>query len=297
MALTVSMKLTGDAKGAVAAAQAADKALADLRQAAHQAAATARETAMGFGDVEERTRSASAAASLYGGQFRAMSAAIDEAEAHTARLNDEREREAALLAQTRAAINPYVAAQQQYAARQNEITAALKAGAVSEMEAARARDLARTAYARHLTTLRQATAATREHTGAVRLQGYQVANLFQQFQDVGTQLAMGTNPFIILAQQGPQITSAMGGVKNALQVVRPFFTAATISAGALTAGSSPAPPPGTPILPPSRRCRPPHKDAGGRWGSVLAISRRSPPPAPRQATSRAGRPGRRNAPF
>jgi queuine tRNA-ribosyltransferase len=34
MALTVSMKLTGDAKGAVAAAQAADKALADLRQAA-----------------------------------------------------------------------------------------------------------------------------------------------------------------------------------------------------------------------------------------------------------------------
>jgi hypothetical protein len=236
MALTVSMKLTGDAKGAVAAAQAADKALADLRQAAHQAAATARETAMGFGDVEERTRSASAAASLYGGQFRAMSAAIDEAEAHTARLNDEREREAALLAQTRAAINPYVAAQQQYAARQNEITAALKAGAVSEMEAARARDLARTAYARHLTTLRQATAATREHTGAVRLQGYQVANLFQQFQDVGTQLAMGTNPFIILAQQGPQITSAMGGVKNALQVVRPFFTAATISAGALTAG-------------------------------------------------------------
>lgn len=81
-----------------------------------------------------------------------------------------------------------------------------------------------------------ASQAAATHTGYVKLQSYQVANLGQQLQDVAVQLGSGQNPFIILLQQGPQITSAMGGVTNAIAGVTRFITPMTVAAAAL-AGS------------------------------------------------------------
>jgi hypothetical protein len=64
-----------------------------------------------------------------------------------------------------------------------------------------------------------ATAATRG-AGAIQLQGYQIANLGQQIQDVAVQLGSGQNPFIILLQQGPQAAYAVGGVAASFQLLK-----------------------------------------------------------------------------
>lgn len=68
-----------------------------------------------------------------------------------------------------------------------------------------------------------------------------MASLEAQLADIGTQLSTGTSPFIILAQQGPQVVDALGGVGNAFKLLggiiraHPIFTIAT--AIAATAGA------------------------------------------------------------
>jgi len=135
----------------------------------------------------------------------------------------------------RAKFNPLAAAQQQYRATLAEINQAARIGALSEAERAAAIQRTKDSFAQQVTALRGATNAATTHTGAVKLQGYQVANLGQQLQDVGVQLSMGTNPFIILAQQGPQITSAMGGVRNALALTLSFINPLTVGIAATAA--------------------------------------------------------------
>jgi hypothetical protein len=49
---------------------------------------------------------------------------------------------------------------------------------------------------------------------------HQVANLAQQFQDVAVSLGSGQGFATVLLQQGPQITSAMGGVSNSISIVK-----------------------------------------------------------------------------
>jgi hypothetical protein len=119
----------------------------------------------------------------------------------------------------RAKFNPLFAASQQYKQTLAEIAQAQRLGAVSNVEAAAAVQRTKDAFAAQVISIRNAANASNAHAGAVRLQGFQIANLGQQIQDVGVQLSMGTNPFIILAQQGPQITSAMGGVRNAVMLL------------------------------------------------------------------------------
>lgn len=246
MALTLALKLTADSSDLVGAVKASAGEIEKLGRAAEAAAVDARATAAGLGRIEAQAREAAGAAQ---GTSAALSALKLNAQGINAALNvandfDGGARAADIAAfgdeldRVRASINPFVAAQQQFRARQAEINEGLRTGSIFEIEAARAHDLNTAAYRRQLTVLRATTAATRSHTGATRLQGFQVANLFQQLQDVGVQLSTGTNPFIILAQQGPQITSAMGGVRNSLALVRPFFTATTVSVGLVTAALS-----------------------------------------------------------
>lgn len=218
------IRLEGDSTSAVAATEAQVEALNRLDQAAEDAARDAQALMAVLGGVRPPTQamtSASAATKAYANETRLLSAAI----------NDFGDRVDA----TRARINPFVAAQRDYLARQAEINDAQRTSAVTELEAVRAHNLNRTAYASNLNGLRSMTAATRTHTGAVKLQSYQIANLFQQLQDVGVQGVMGTNPLMIMAMQGPQITSAMGGVKNSLALVKPLFTTTRIAVGGLTA--------------------------------------------------------------
>lgn len=44
---------------------------------------------------------------------------------------------------------------------------------------------------------------------------HQVQNLGYQITDIGTQLAGGSSPFLIMAQQGPQVVDALGGIGGA----------------------------------------------------------------------------------
>lgn len=243
MALTLALKLTADGSDLVQNVRASSAELAKLGAAANDAGREARATAAGLGQVETAARQAAASSRIFGQALTGLGASAADIDAAlnirsdfggAARAADVREF-GAELDRVRASINPFVAAQAQMRARQDEINAALKVGAIGHIEAARAHDLNTASYRRQLGALRATTAATRTQTGAVRLQGFQVANLFQQLQDVGVQLSTGFNPFIILAQQGPQITSAMGGVRNSLALVKPFFTATTVSVGLLTA--------------------------------------------------------------
>lgn len=224
------IRLEGDSTSAVAATEAEVKALERLDQAANTAAASAQRMAAGLGAIEARARASATATAAQ------VNAALNvKSDFGGAKRAEEIEAYGAALDATRARINPFVAAQQQFLAQQREINAAVRLGAATEMEAVRAHALNDAGYRRTLTSLRAATAATRTHTGAVRLQGWQMANLFQQVQDVGVQAAMGTNPFMIAAMQGPQITSAMGGLKNSLALIRPLFTLTTVAIGGTTA--------------------------------------------------------------
>lgn len=49
-------------------------------------------------------------------------------------------------------------------------------------------------------------------------------NLGYQISDIGTQLSMGTSPFIILAQQGPQVANALDGASGAVGRLATFLS-------------------------------------------------------------------------
>lgn len=220
--LTLALKITGDGGELRTDLKLDEAALQKLGVTTGQVEAEARRASAGMGALETQTRQAASAARAQVDAVHAQAAAIDS---YGDRLDAMRTK-----------FNPFVALQKDFLAQQQEINHAVRQGGISELEGERALERTRGAYARNLNALRASTAASRAHTGAVKLQGWQVANLGQQLQDVGVQLSMGTSPFIILAQQGPQITSAMGGVKNALALVAPYFTVTTVAVGTLTAG-------------------------------------------------------------
>lgn len=68
--------------------------------------------------------------------------------------------------------------------------------------------------------------------GKVQLAAHQVTNLSYQLQDAAVQLAGGQNPFLIMMQQGPQATGAVGGLGNALKLLATPWTAAAAAAAA-----------------------------------------------------------------
>ena len=73
-------------------------------------------------------------------------------------------------------------------------------------------------------------------TERIKLQGWQITNLSYQLQDAAVQLVGGQNPFIIMAQQGPQATSAVGGFGNAVRLLATPMALAVAGGVALAAG-------------------------------------------------------------
>lgn len=59
---------------------------------------------------------------------------------------------------------------------------------------------------------------------SVRAMQQATRNLGYQISDIGTQVSMGTSPFIILAQQGPQVANALDGAKGKLGVFASFLS-------------------------------------------------------------------------
>ncbi|API58859.1 hypothetical protein BSL82_05660 [Tardibacter chloracetimidivorans] len=81
-------------------------------------------------------------------------------------------------------------------------------------------------------SLRRVDRAAAQSQQRMRLMGYQIS-------DIGAQLAGGQSPFLILAQQAPQMANAMDGAKGAVGRLAAFFSgpwgAALLAAGSVTA--------------------------------------------------------------
>lgn len=122
--------------------------------------------------------------------------------------------------------------------------AALAEKALADLIARRASDVQRaadtaTTAAKAEKVLASAGAELTASTGSVR---YGFINLGNQLSDITTQLAMGTNPFTILIQQGPQVVGALAeiggkaglvsGLTSALSAAAPFVVALSVAASA-----------------------------------------------------------------
>lgn len=128
----------------------------------------------------------------------------------------------------RAKFNPIFAASKQYEASLDEINRAHKLGAISSQEQAAAIQRLNAQYSA------QAKAVSAAGNSS-RMAQMQMRNLAFQFQDIGTMLAVGQSPFMLLAQQLPQVTmyggqltGVMGALKStAANLVSPLGLATT----------------------------------------------------------------------
>lgn len=90
--------------------------------------------------------------------------------------------------------------------------AAREAKAVDQLAASTTKMAAETQRASNVVDLAQRRVAKAHAQGAAgaKLQSYEMLNLGRQFADVGTMLASGQSPFLLIAQQGPQIADILG---------------------------------------------------------------------------------------
>ncbi|WP_123876548.1 phage tail length tape measure family protein [Fuscovulum blasticum] len=99
----------------------------------------------------------------------------------------------------RAKYNPLFAASRQYEQDLRDIAEAERLGAISAMEASAARDRAAAAMA-------PATGQMRGFSGATQQTGFYVTQLGYQLNDISMMIAAGQNPFVLMMQQGSQVT-------------------------------------------------------------------------------------------
>jgi hypothetical protein len=112
-------------------------------------------------------------------------------------------------------------------------TARLAEGEALLGKALAAGTISGTEHARMLRLLRTQAGDT---SHGIELAGHQVTNLSFQLQDAAVQLQMGTNPFTILMQQGPQAVGAVGGVSNAAKLLGTAMRAVVSPTGLAVAG-------------------------------------------------------------
>lgn len=110
----------------------------------------------------------------------------------------------------RAKYNPIFAILSRYKAEQAAIRQAHKEGALSADEQTAALVRLRQAAMLQLATARGQTDALEQVSRSSRGATLRMQNLTYQLNDIGVTLAGGMNPFMILAQQGPQIAQIYG---------------------------------------------------------------------------------------
>lgn len=135
----------------------------------------------------------------------------------------------AALDQLRAKYNPVFAASKAYERELGELNNALRLGAITADEHGRALDQLNHRYA----AAGQGAQAFAGQTGMMRMQ---TSNLAFQIQDIGTMMASGQNPFILLAQQLPQITMYGGQLGGVMGALRQTFAGLLSPLGLLTTG-------------------------------------------------------------
>ncbi|AWN55066.1 tail length tape measure protein [Methylobacterium sp. 17Sr1-1] len=107
----------------------------------------------------------------------------------------------------RAKYSPLFAAQREYLGQLAEIRQAVRTGALTQAEGAKAVQSTKDAFARQVTDLRA--------KGDGRLTSYQAQGLFYQGTDIVASAASGMSPLTILLQQGGQIAPVFAGPGSA----------------------------------------------------------------------------------
>lgn len=212
MNMRVSVKIDGDASGAVQATQLTRNELNQLKGAFVEAGSVA--------DKVNRTL-------MIRDDFGTASRKAD-IEAYAAQLDT-----------LRGKYNPLFAAQQTYKQNLLDIRQAHKLGAISSQEMAAAIATQKTAFAGQVRAINGAT-------GAVKLNQQQLMNMQFQLNDMAVMAASGQNPFVMIMQQGMQIgqmfgpgSTVMGALKATGAGFLTFLTnpiMLTVGATALLAG-------------------------------------------------------------
>lgn len=131
-------------------------------------------------------------------------------------------RHGAALDAPRARYNPLFAASRQYEIELREIAEAERLGAISAMEAAAARTRASAALAPVPNQLRQVGASSQ--TAAAY-----AGQLTFQLNDIGMMMAMGQSPFMLMVQQGPQVTQVFDQMRRSGMAIGPAIAGAFTS--------------------------------------------------------------------
>jgi len=247
VALILAAQITGDFSNLVRGAKETGEQFNRLSADADKLAREARDAAGGLSQVEREAKGAGVSIEALQQKFRRVQpgdalqltaaefkAVAEEAKRSGRTFEDVLGGNRDQLDAMRAAHDPLFAAQRRYLDQLASIRAAEAAGALPREQARAALARTKAEFAGLVPVIRSSTAAALDNSKAVQLQRWQLINLGQQVQDVGVQLAMGMNPAMILAQQGPQIVSATGGFRNFGALVRQYVTPARIAVGGLT---------------------------------------------------------------
>lgn len=229
---------------AAATATTAATAAGTARREVQNLGASARTAVTGLGALAAANDQAAAAAQ------RAAAAAIGQSQAETqlqrivnaavgvrpessgsdyARRQADVEAYGAALDQLRAKYNPIYAASQAYERELTELNRALSLGAITAQE----HGAALTQLNGRYTAAAAGAASFGASAGLARMQ---TSNLAFQFQDIGTMMASGQNPFILLAQQLPQVTMYGGQVNGIMGALKQTVAGLFSPLGLLTAG-------------------------------------------------------------
>lgn len=249
MALMLALTIAGDFSGLKQEVKETSAAFAALSAEADKAGREALDAAKGLNAVEREAQAAAAAveavqrkfAGIQPGQRLNLTAeefriVAEEAKRSGKSFEDVLGGNRAQLDAMRAAHDPLFAAQRQYLDQLASIRAAHAAGALPQREMQVALAQTKAGFAAQVPIIRSAQAAALDHSKAVQLQNWQLINMGQQLQDVGVQMAMGMNPLMIAAQQGPQMMSAAGGWTNSIALLRSVITPTVIGVGAIATG-------------------------------------------------------------
>lgn len=129
----------------------------------------------------------------------------------------------------RAKYNPLFAASKAYEAELDELNRAHAVGAINQMEHASALETLNLRYQANTQMLNRYGTAVKRST-------VNTANLAFQFQDIAMMMAMGQSPFMLLAQQLPQVTMYGGSLNGVMTAIRSTLAGLISPLGLVTTG-------------------------------------------------------------
>ncbi|MFC5358051.1 phage tail length tape measure family protein [Azospirillum himalayense] len=164
-----------------------------------------------------------------------VSPGASKSAAESAAVFEENERKMALLA-TRASalkesLDPAAKAQRLFAESVADTDELLAHGLITQQQHV-------SAVTRYRENMLKASSSNDNAAHSTKLAAHEVTNLTYQLQDAAVQLAGGQNPLLILMQQGPQATGAVGGLGRAMQLLLTPIGIAVLAIGLFVAAAA-----------------------------------------------------------